>query len=155
MQNDIVSPPTKPKTEDAAPHADTSLESSKKSETPSTQTPAKTATIDSVAAPTPNEHIQPNTVTEKPAKKKSNLPIGVIAIAILICVGLIGLSVYLAVNESKNTSKIDKLQAPAAVTNKPATTAQPDVQGAIEQTDKLPDGTDDTSTELTDQSLGL
>jgi hypothetical protein len=84
--------------------------------------------------------------------KKRSVPKGVLVVAALICAGLVGLSIYLTVGQSKELDKLAKTP-----TNQSAANTKPtaDVQGAITESDALPDVEGDPSADLTDQSLGL
>lgn len=100
----------------------------------------------------PHEKATEETNSSKPAKK-SNSPKGVVAVAGLFCACLIGLAVFIALDGTKSKN------APAASTAQNTTESVkptvPDVQGAIQETEQLPEPADDPEAELSDETLGL
>lgn len=88
------------------------------------------------------------------ARKKSTLPKGAIAAAVLLCCLLIGLSIFIAMKDSNSQEKISA-DRPATAQTSPAASTTEEVQAALQQTDSLPDPTDDPEADLSDQSLGL
>jgi hypothetical protein len=150
MQNDIAPPPTESKPEESVhigPDQSPKVDASSPQTSNEAPVISQTQKDEIISKPIPN-----NLAHEQVAPpKKSSLPLGVIIAAIIVCVGLIGLSIYMAVDESKNISKLEEVKPPtsASVVN------PPDVQGAIDFGNKLEEQSGDLSADLTDQSLGL
>jgi hypothetical protein len=141
MQNDIVKPPQ------SNNPANTSQPTSQDVVQPSVGPAVEQQQAQSTDQSSPNFDFAAPAAT-----KKRSAPKGVMAVAALICAGLVGLSLYLTIGQSKELDKLAKTPSSEQATDTKPTA---DVQGAITEADTLPDVEGDPSADLTDQSLGL
>lgn len=157
MQNDIVKPSQQEETKQQVVQ-DVVAPPSATQDAPAEPKPQQRLADDKpkIAPKDDSDEIRPEDTSQpQQPKAKSNTPKGVITAACIVCLSLVGLSVYMAMGESKN---LESAKKPAASQQSAATAeqnVQPDVQGAIDEIDALPDAPEDESSELSDEALGL
>jgi len=86
-------------------------------------------------------------------KKRSTKPVGIIIVAVIVCLALAGGVIYATLQKNKSGSKKATSSQSATTQTQPATASPDDVDGAINQTNDLQD--QGNSSELSDQNLGL
>jgi uncharacterized protein HemX len=123
----------------------------------SSQTPEVTPVPSETQPTAPVDNPQTPELASLPFPERNRAPVAVIVIAIVVCIGLIGLTVFafLKTNETE-TSNTDSNSSNQSQ-SEPAT--QEDVDSASQAVDQeletLNDDQDYTDTELSDQTLGL
>lgn len=152
MQNDVVKPPVDNPPAPAGPQPEPKpIQDIAKPAEPQISEPTPTeqqAQPQDAAALEPEAADQAKHEEPQPPKAKSSLPKGIIAVAGVVCVALVGAVLYLTV------SGPEEAQAPAPATQKQSVSAE-DVKATADEANDLPEADADLSPELTDQSLGL
>lgn len=151
MQNDVVKPPVENQPAPAGPQPEPKpIQDIAKPAEPQATEPAPSeaqAQPEGDASPEPGAPNQAEPEAPQEPKTKSSLPKGIIAVAGVVCVALIGAVLYLTV------SGPEEAQTPAPAVQK--NISAEDVKATADGADTLPEADADLSPELTDQSLGL